>query len=338
MPFELEKTFSRLWSINDGNMMVVTDLHGDWDAYWRYRDRFLDLHARGKADGLIFTGDLIHPDSDEEPDHSLDIVLNVLDLKQRYGDAIIYLCGNHELPHIYGYGLSKGSREYTPAFEAALSKSGKRREVMSFLYSLPFFIRTRTGVSMSHAGAAPGIPNFQEAKILFEWEHDKQIAEARSRLAEAGIETIRRAYAKLSQAGSYDQLARHYLAVTGSDDPRYDDLLVGLFVTSHPDYQRLHSALFTKCEAEYGVYAYSKALTNMLQTLSVDYWTQKVLVAGHMRVRNGHQIVLDRHLRLASGCHATPREAGQYLLFNARQPTENVADLEKCLYDIRRFS
>jgi hypothetical protein len=81
----------------------------------------LDLHAKGHTDCLIFTGDLIHRESPTVPDHSLEIVLDVLALQATYGEAVIYLCGNHELPHIYGFGLSKGAVEYTPGFEAALS-------------------------------------------------------------------------------------------------------------------------------------------------------------------------------------------------------------------------
>ena len=88
--------------------MVVTDLHGDWDAYAHYRDRFLTLQARGRADYLIFTGDLIHSDRLPRDDRSLDIVLDVLRLKEVLDERVIYLLGNHELPHLYGITLQKG--------------------------------------------------------------------------------------------------------------------------------------------------------------------------------------------------------------------------------------
>jgi Icc-related predicted phosphoesterase len=84
--------------------MVVTDLHGDWDAYQRYRDCFVDLQAKGQANCLIFTGDLIHRDAPTHPDCSLEIVLDVISLQETFGEAIICLCGNHELPHLYGFG------------------------------------------------------------------------------------------------------------------------------------------------------------------------------------------------------------------------------------------
>ena len=71
-----------------------------------------------RASGLPhLTGDLIHADPPIQ-DNSLPIILDILKLRAIYAEAIIYLCGNHELPHIYGFGLSRGKREYTPAFEA----------------------------------------------------------------------------------------------------------------------------------------------------------------------------------------------------------------------------
>ncbi len=43
----------RVVSLEAGVAMVVSDLHGDWDAYRRYCDRFLALQARGQADKRV---------------------------------------------------------------------------------------------------------------------------------------------------------------------------------------------------------------------------------------------------------------------------------------------
>jgi hypothetical protein len=107
MAFRLTKGSPRLWSLDAGVAMVVTDLHGDWDAYARYRDRFVELRTARLADCLIFTVDLIHREPDAGADRSLDIVLDILILRERYGDAIVSLCGNHALPHVYGFVLGK---------------------------------------------------------------------------------------------------------------------------------------------------------------------------------------------------------------------------------------
>lgn len=327
MPFTLTESFPRLWSLETGKIMVVTDLHGDWDAYCRYRDRFVELHAAGRVDCLVFAGDLIHQEDPDRPDHSLQIVEDVLALGNAYGRAIIYLCGNHELPHIYGIGLSKGSKSFTPAFEAELARSGRRSDIIALFDSLPFYLRTRAGVSLAHAGAAALMADPDHARRIFTWSHQQLLAWADEIMSADRIVTLRRNYAELHHA-SYELLARHYLAVSGPDDPRYNDLLRGFLASSHPSFNPLlWQALFTRCELEYGLTDYQIFLDAFLQELAADFFPQHVLVAGHVPVKNGYRLVGQRHLRLASACHATPREAGHYLIFDAARPIRTVKEL-----------
>lgn len=326
------RTYPRLWSIDCGRVMVVTDLHGDWDAYQRYRDRFLQLRHRNEADCLIICGDLIHADPANN-DKSLEMVIDVMRLQQELGDAIIYLCGNHELPHIYGFGLSRGSIEYTPPFERALSDSGHRRAVTELLHSLPLFARTRAGISMTHAGAADVMHDAEAALELFNWNHQQQLLDAELRLEGEDVEGLQEAYAKMSRAPSYEALARHYLAVEGPDDPRYRDLLRGSIAIAGSAFSRLYDTLFSRCEHGYGE-RYSRLLGQLLRNLSAGYIRQNFLVAGHMGVRGGHEIVAGRHLRLASASHATPRESGLYLLFDAAEPVATAQELERCLHSV----
>ncbi len=327
MPFHLTKTYPRLWSLDAGVAMVVTDLHGDWDAYARYRDRFIALHTAGQADCLIFTGDLIHREPAEGADRSIEIVLDILALRARYGEAIVYLCGNHELPHLYGFVLSKGAIEYTPGFEEALSQSGRRDEALALFESLPFYIRTAAGVCITHAGASLPLIDAPQAAALFDWSHQALRAWADERLADADRAELRSGYARLSGADSYVAMARRYLAVDGPDDPRYDDLLRGFMVTAHPDFPRLRAALFTRCEQEDGAATYAVRLAAALDRLSGEGATQHVLVAGHLATPGGHAVVAERHLRLASGPHARPQSAAQYLLFDTARSVGGVADL-----------
>jgi hypothetical protein len=326
MPFELAKEYQRLWSLNAGVFMVVTDLHGDWEIYQRYRDRYIELHAKEQVDGLIFTGDLIHSEADISQDRSVDIVLDVLKLQARFGEAIIYLCGNHELPHIYSFGLAKGPKEYTPSFEKVLSESETRSTVIPFFKQLPFYIRTAAGVSLTHAGATPRTKQKRNAAKLFAWDHDTQLEAAHKRLMENDIAGLRRAYARLSGADTYDELAQHYLAVSGVADPRYDDLIRGFFATISSDFDTLHAALFTRCEQEHKE-DYGKALEALLQFLSMEYATQRVLVSGHVAVPDGYQIIADRQLRIASGVHAKPATSGKYLILDTAQSVMGIDDL-----------
>jgi hypothetical protein len=310
-----------------GKAMVVTDLHGDWDAYQRHRDRFVALQARGQADCLIFTGDLIHAESETQPDRSMDIVTDVLHLQAMYGPAVIYLCGNHELPHVYSISLARGSREYTPAFETALARSGRRAQVMVLFDSLPFYVRTRAGVSLAHAGVSDAMLDSQSAFKLFNWSHQDLLDRAEASLAKEDIAALRHAFVKLNNADSYDLLAEHYLAVSGPDDARYNHLLRGFLATASPLFQLLWSALFTRCEEEYGEGNYAIFLDAALKELSVGFSPQQLLVAGHMNTPSGYQIVAQRQLRLSSARHASPRQAGKYLILDTSSPVRRVKDL-----------
>jgi hypothetical protein len=326
MTSSLCKSFPRIWSLEAGKAMVVTDLHGDWDTYRRYRDRFVDLQASGQADYLVLTGDLIHRE-DDGPDRSLEIVLDVISLQASFGQAIIYLCGNHEMPHLYGVTLTRGDQDFTPGFEAALSQSQRREEVIALFDSLPFFLRTRAGVTLTHAGASPAMVDSKGALQLFNWDHKELLKWADGIMAQEDIETLRRGYAKLSR-GNYDELVKYFLAVSGPEDPRYNNLLRGFLVGNNPLFEELlWPALFTRCEFEYGRADYGIFLAAMLQELSVDFYPQQGLVAGHITIQGGHQISAKQHLRLASAHHATPRLAGQYLLFDTSQPIKKVEDL-----------
>lgn len=316
--------------------MVVTDLHGDWDAYRRYRDRFVALQAKGQADWLVLTGDLIHRENLHEPDHSLEMVLDVLALQASYGQAVIYLCGNHELPHIYGISLVKGERSYTPAFEAALTHSQRRAEIIALFDSLPFYLRTRAGVTLTHAGATAPLASPANALRIFNWSHQRLFDWADQTMAAEDVAALRSGYAKWNQM-PYEAMARHYLAVSGADDPRYNDLLRGFLATSEPAFEQLlWPALFTRCEQEYGLADYAIFLDALLQEVSRDFYPQQFLVAGHMTIQGGHQLVVQRHLRLASAHHATPREAGRYLLFDTGQPIQEMKDLLPRLESVYR--
>ena len=326
MTLVLSKTLPRVWSLEAGLAMIITDLHGDWEIYQRYRDCFIGLQAKGQADFLIFTGDLIHREDLGGPDQSLDIVLDVIALQAQYGQAIIYLCGNHELPHIYSFTLSKNRKIYTPPFEAALTESQRRTEVLALFDSLPFYLRTKAGVSITHAGASALFTDPQHINEIINWRHQHILSWADQALQTGDLDFLRRSYASRHQA-PYEILVKHFLAVSGPDDPRYNDLLRGFVVSNHAAFDRiLWPALFSRCEKEYG-WGYAKIVEATLQALSIDFFPQRVIVAGHMPTSGGHEIIAKRHLRLSSACHARPRGSGKYLLFDTTQVIKGVKDL-----------
>src|SRR5258706_9755823 len=123
----------RILDLISGITMVVSDLHGDHDAFARYVGRFLQMRTRHKVDRLLLLGDLIHRDGAEDQDASLQMLLDVIRMQRTLPPgSVIMLLGNHEMPHIYGMSLARGDVEYTPRFEKALTQSGKRQEVLTF--------------------------------------------------------------------------------------------------------------------------------------------------------------------------------------------------------------
>lgn len=315
--------WNRVIDLETGIAMVVTDLHGDGDAYARYRDRFLDLHAHGQADFFILTGDLLHR-TPPDPDDSLAMILDVLRLKTELGDRLIYLMGNHEMPHRYSFTLRKGNDLFTPRFEWAIANyqmGQQRAQIMALLDSLPFYLRTKAGVTLCHAGAFPGVD-----EQLFALSHEAVLAET----AVSIPPDIRPGYRRLlsrQNKTSYDQFVYDNFAITGPDDPRYDDPLIGsAALSAHPDADLLWRALFTRNEKENGR-SYPVYQTELLRSLSQNYHAQRVLVTGHIDCQGGYTLVNKQQLRLASAKHAHPREKGVYLLFDVGLPVTQAGDL-----------
>jgi hypothetical protein len=314
----------RVVSLEAGIAMVVADLHGDWDTYSRYRDRFLALHARGQADYLIFAGDLIHGQGEPYQDRSLDILLDILALRPTLGERLIYLLGNHELPHIYGITLQKGERLLTPPFEAALGEH--RAAVISLFESLPFYVRTRSGIAITHAGAAAEMSPPGAAARVFNYSHRRTLDAAGALLQEQRA-SLRAGFSKLC-GEDYDTMARTYLAVSGPDDPRYDDLLVGFLTSTLPDFELLWAALFTRNEQQYGESNYAIFLDALLRDLSAGFHnSQEVLVTGHIPCRDGYALIARRQLRLTSGAQAHPLRAARYLRFDVEQRVQHADEL-----------
>ncbi len=325
--------WQRVVNLQEGQAMVVTDLHGDWDAYQRYRDAFFQLRALGQADFFILDGDMIHASLPAEQDKSVEIVLDIMRLKQELGDSLIYLLGNHELPHIYSITLQKGDELFTPRFELAMN--GRRQEIVSFFDGLPFYVRTPGGVSICHAGASTALGETNALARLFNYSHQQVLSRTRAQITPEERPELVRAMRKM-HGRTYNEMARAWFAVSGLDDPRYDDFLVGTLATSDEDFELLWPAIFTRNEKEYGSSSYQVLLTTLLQALSSDFTPQSVLVTGHIDVKGGYTLVNRQQLRMASAKHASPREAGLYLLFNVQEKFKTGADLVPNLRSVFR--
>lgn len=315
----------RIVNLDDGVVMVVTDLHGDWPLYERYRDIFQQLQARGLADFLVFTGDLIHSDGPPEEDRSLDIILDLIAWQETLGQKLVVLLGNHEMPHIYHVPLIRGERVYTPLFEAMMGVN--RAVVLRFLRERPFFVRTRAGVTVCHAGAFPESASQGAISTLETFSHQHLLARVERQLPHDERVALRQAVGELTGV-PYAEWASAYLAINGESDPRYDDYLRGIFAGYDPDYKLLWSALFSRNELEVGMIVYQQQVSALLHHLGCDAWTQRTLVTGHIGCRGGYRVLPEKmQLRLASGAHAHPYASARYLLFDAGECVRSAEDL-----------
>ncbi len=318
-------SWQRAVDLTAGTAMVVTDLHGDWDAYQRYRDRFLSYFHRGTADFFLITGDLIHYYGRPEHDQSLRMVLDLLALRKELGERLIYLLGNHEIPHIYGFPLQKGSQLFTPQFEHDLGDN--RNDVLSMFHSLPFIVRTQAGVSICHAGASVAVSNIEDWVRLRDFSHIALIDRANSKLTEVKRQAVREAM-EVTYQTEFSEIARRYFSVERADDPRIDHILAGhLVVTSDPEFDFLWQLFFSRNELESGIEAYEKTVLLFLASISADFHHQHLLVSGHIDCAGGYTVVTPRHLRLASAKNAHPRESGCYLLFDTGKTVTSIEDL-----------
>jgi hypothetical protein len=323
-------SYPRAIDFETGTALVVTDLHGNGKTYNHVRDTFLKLHRAGEVDRLIICGDLIHGYGDEAEDASLPMLLDVMNLQQELGrDTVVMLMGNHEMPHVYSIPLSKGNLVFTPRFERALAQLDRdpnakynRADVMTFLKSLPFVGRTKAGVLITHAGASPAIKVKTDAELLLKFDHDALLASTEGWMQDYDLEALR-------EYGKYRTQVQQMVAVDSPDDPRFLDMLRGqLLSINSGQFQFLWDVLFATNEKGWNIGAYEIVLKGYLVAISqLSDYPQKVIVAGHIGVKGGHELVTDYQLRLASSAHAHPEEAGQVLMLNCEAPIRKASQL-----------
>jgi hypothetical protein len=323
----LLRSYKRVIDLDSGTALVTTDLHGAGAIYDHLRKTFLRLRAEGTVNRWIICGDLIHSSGPEQDDASLRMILDVMRLQEELGqDQVILLLGNHEMPHIYGITLSKGSLTFTPRFEqalAALDHQSKpklpyhRRDVMAFLRRLPFYVRTKAGVTLSHAGAALPLATGHLIEAILDFDHDALL-----KLADDRMRAKYDVHALKSNA-RYIAQAQAELAIEGPYDPRLPELARAIVVSQTcEDFHLLWDVLFAQNETGgTPLSSYKKVVQESLQQFSAcGPYEQRVIVAGHIGVEGGHKLVGLQQLRLASYAHAHPNEAGEVLLLNCEQP------------------
>jgi len=320
-------TFPRLKHITDGNALIITDLHGTGDIWDNIRAYWEAQHKAGELQHLIICGDMIHGYGTPENDHSLRMMLEIIELTEIYGhDHVHMILGNHEMPHIYNITLAKGNMEFTAQFEKALVKAGEdiRQRVVDYFIDLPFYITSDAGIAFAHAGAPPNIDVMDILENIVTIDHRAILHLAQDQLQSNYDLTA------LKSHTDYQEQVRYFLTIKDVEHPRYSDFLRGQLISqTMPDFELMWNVLFTQNEHDHSRDEYFNRVNVFLKQLSVfSPKEQRALVSGHISVRNGgHQVLSEQILRLASYKHAKPNTAGQVLMIDLGKPLKNTNDL-----------
>lgn len=288
--------------INQGKLMVVSDIHGNWNDYQQAIQNFEELKARGEADFLIFEGDLIHG-YPGYVDDSRRIIDDLIERGANQNSDIVTLLGNHDMIHIYHIMLQKGSLHFTIPFEQAIQDN--RGIYMDFLKSMPFAVRTAGGVMLIHSGASAIIGTGQEINygISFDyfklWPHDQILNE-------------------VANIAFQSQVPFH----TSTFNP-----YIGKIFGQKKRGQFLWEVLMNKNEYQYGE-AYFGFISRFLEFMGTGHSVPlNVLVSGHIEVSDGVQVVCDEQLRISSGYGSRTDSHKKYLLIDASKTYTNAYEL-----------
>jgi len=196
--------------------------------------------------------------------------------------------------------------------------------VTAFLRSLPFYVRTKAGVFVTHAGAPQVVTSVPVADRVLNFDHDA--------LLKLADDKIRSGYdlESLQYNQEYLREAKRRLAIDGADDPRLLELLRAEIISqTSAEFNLLWEVLFATNEQDWTIEGYSVVVKRFLEIISsLSHNEQRVIVAGHIQVaKGGYAEIGTQQLRLASYAHATPKHAGCYLLLDCEKPVKSARDL-----------
>lgn len=285
--------------IDSGNLMIVSDLHGNGHDFRQVLKVFGELKEQKKADCLIFLGDLIHAYPGKKKDESFEMIQKLIELKtNKKGSDVISLLGNHEFVHIYHIPLARGPLEFTSWFENRIRKN--REEVIQFLMNMPLLLRTKGGVLISHTGGSNRYKT--EEEFGFNWLKEYQ------------------------HKGTFDAHLKNI--------SKYDPQIGSDFMrTAEGDY--LWDILMNGNERQYGndYVQYNDDLLNAMSEDRKDRPMNKI-VSGHIGVDYGAEIIGDTQVRICTSAGCLGDLEKKYLLIDAAQNYSNVRELLKCSRDL----
>jgi len=282
--------------ISSGKLMIVSDLHGNGYDFRQVLKTYQQLKKKGKADYLVFLGDLIHAYPGKQKDESLEMIEELMDLKANQPDSdVICLLGNHEFVHIYHIPLAKGPLEFTSWFEYRIQKC--REVVIQFFMNMPMMLRTKGGVLINHTGAS----NRYGADEKFDLDYLKNFNHG-------------------------DEFTKHIENIK-----KYDPQIGSEFMhTEKGDY--LWDILMNGNEKQYKE-EYDVMVSQILDLLSEDRKENplQTLVAGHIGVDYGAEMVGEKQLRICSSAGCLRDLEKKILLISAdKEYSDSEALLNRC--------
>jgi Icc-related predicted phosphoesterase len=289
-------------NINRGNILVATDLHGNWDDYFKIKRKFLDFKQKGKADFLVLAGDLIHKYNGFE-DNSVKILDDLID---KPDPSIIPILGNHEFMHIYHLCVTRqGEEGIVEPFETAIESN--REKYIGFFMNMAYAVITKGGIIINHTGANPPMAGFCRPEYNDLMQKEMQGTHPTDYIRGLDHNTLLDIL-KAQTREHIEQTDSNLKKNKGKLDPQFfDDFTpqVGEFFMSQPIGQYLWDVFFNRNEFEYGNTNYKQMLTNFLENFNTDNIPLDYLVCGHIPVQNGCETFGGRQLRLSSsyGAH-----------------------------------
>ena len=282
-----------------GKLMIVSDLHGNGFDFRQVLKVYSKLKSQGKADYLVFLGDLIHAYPGKQKDESLEMVEELIEMRaNQEGSDVICLLGNHEFVHIYHIPLQKGHLEFTSWFENRIRKN--REEIIRFFMDMPLMLRTKGGVLVNHTGSSDRYQNNEQFDL--EW------------------------FKNYKHAGEF----KTHLENIHAYDPQIGSLFMS---TAEGGY--LWDVLMNGNERQFGE-EYPEFINDLLVFASADREDSPLtaIVSGHIGVEYGAEIIGENKLRLCSSAGCLRDLEKKYLLIDADREYANSLELMECCHDL----
>ena len=285
--------------ISSGKLMIVSDLHGNGYDFRQVLKTYQKLKEKGKADYLVFLGDLVHAYPGKQKDESLEMIEELMDMRANQPDSdVICLLGNHEFVHIYHIPLAKGHLEFTSWFEYRIQKC--REVVIQFFMNMPLMIRTEGGVLINHTGASNryGMDEKLNLQDLKDFNHQVDFTKH--------LENIKK----------YDPQIGSDFMNTDKGDFLWDILMNGN-------------------EKQFGE-DYHKYVDELLAFVSSDRKDHPLnnLVCGHIAAEYGAEVVGEKHLRICTSAGALGDLEKKFLLLDASKKYADASELIEYCRDL----